>query len=163
SVGRSPGGDSMRRILKVLLVLVVLLLLAAGAALGYLYLHFPAVGAPPAIKVARTPEQIARGAYLANHVNGCLDCHSKKDEGRYSGPVVAGTLGEGGGEGLTRAQGFPGEVFAPNITPAALASWSDGEVMRAFTEGVSRDGHPLFALMPYEVYRNVSQEDAEAL
>ena len=152
----------MSRIVKVLLSLVALLLVVAAIAVAVLFLRFPAVDAAPELRVAGTPEQVERGRYLANHVTVCVDCHSPRDWSRFSGPPVAGSLGHGG-EGLTRAQGFPGEVAPPNITPAALAEWSDGEVVRAVTSGVSRDGRPLFPFMPYGVYSELSQPDAEAL
>jgi len=152
----------MRRILKALGALVLLLLVLALGALAVLFVRYPRVGPAPTVKVAGSAAQIARGAYLANHVTVCMDCHSKHDQTRYANPVLPGTLGMGG-ESFGHKDGFPGELRMPNLTPAALASWSDGEVMRAFTSGVSRDGHPLFALMPYGVYRNLSREDAEAL
>ena len=152
----------MRRILKVLVILVVLILLGVGAALGYLFLGLPKVAPPSAVKVAGTPDQVARGAYLANHVTVCLDCHSGHDKTRYASPLVDGTQGQGG-EIFGHADGFPGEIHIPNITPAALAQWSDGEVLRAMTSGISRDGHALFPLMPYPVYAQLSQGDAEAI
>ena len=152
----------MRRILKVLVILVVLVLLAAGAALGFLFVRFPKAEPPAALEVAGSPEQVARGDYLANHVTVCLDCHSGHDKTRFANPVVDGTQGQGG-ETFGHADGFPGEIHIPNITPAALAEWSDGEVLRAMTSGISRDGHPLFPLMPYPVYAQLSQGDAEAL
>ncbi|HEV8240069.1 MAG TPA: cytochrome C [Thermoanaerobaculia bacterium] len=152
----------MRRILKVLVILVVLLLVAGGAALGYLFLALPKVEPPKAIQVAGTPEQVARGNYLANHVTVCLDCHSGHDKTRYANPVVDGTQGQGG-ETFGHADGFPGEIHVPNITPTGLAQWSDGEVLRAVTSGISRDGHPLFPLMPYPVYAQLSEGDAESL
>jgi mono/diheme cytochrome c family protein len=152
----------MRRILEVLVVLVALVLVAAGAALGYLFVALPKAVPPPALKVAGTPEQLSRGAYLANHVTVCLDCHSKRDLGRYAGPVVPGTLGHGG-DVFGHAQGFPGEVPIPNLTPVGIGEWSDGEVLRAMISGVGRDGRPLFALMPYPMYAHLSQADAEAL
>ncbi len=152
----------MRRILKVLVVLVILILVAVGAALAYLFLALPKAVPPPALKVAGTAEQVARGAYLANHVTVCLDCHSKKDMGRYAGPVMPGTLGHGG-DVFGHAQGFPGEVPMPNLTPVGIGEWSDGELLRAMTSGIRPDGRPLFALMPYPVYAQLSQADAEAL
>ena len=152
----------MRRILKVLVALVVFVLVAAGAALGYLFLALPKADPPAAVKVAGTPEQVARGAYLANHVTVCLDCHSKHDTGRYANPVRPGSEGSGG-EVFGHAQGFPGEVYPPNLTPAGLGEWSDGEVLRAMTSGISRDGRPLFPVMPYPVYAELSRGDAEAL
>jgi mono/diheme cytochrome c family protein len=152
----------MRRVLKWLGIVIVVLVVLAGAGLAFLFTAFPKVEPAPSLKVASSPESVARGAYLANHVTACVDCHSDKDDGRYSGPPLPGTLGQGG-EGLTHAVGFPGELLAPNITPAGIGQWSDGEVLRAMTAGVSRDGRPLFALMPYHVYRELSQADAEAL
>ena len=56
-----------------------------------------------------------------------------------------------------------GKLVAPNITPARLNTWTDGEVLRAMTSGVSKDGSPLFPLMPYDAYRQMSREDAESI
>ena len=43
-----------------------------------------------------TKERIERGKYLANKVMVCVDCHSKRDWSKYSGPIVPGTEGMGG-------------------------------------------------------------------
>lgn len=152
----------MRKVAKVLLSLVVLLLVVASAALAVLFWRFPAVGPAPSLAVAGTAEQVERGRYLANHVTVCIDCHSPRDWSRFSGPPAGDRRGQGG-PGLSRQQGFPGEIHAPNLTPASLGSWSDGEVVRAITSGVGRDGRPLFPFMPYGVYAALSQQDVEAL
>jgi mono/diheme cytochrome c family protein len=152
----------MRRTVKVLLAIALLLLVLVALGLAWLFVRYPRVGPAPAVQVAGTPEQLARGEYLANHVTVCMDCHSRRDWSRYSGPPVPGTLGHGG-EAFTRAMGFPGDLYVPNVTPAALGEWTDGEVLRAFTSGVARDGRALFPLMPYGVYRHLSRRDAEAI
>jgi len=152
----------MRRILKVLVIIVLFVLVGAGAALAYLFLALPKSAPPSALKVAGTPEQVARGAYLASHVTVCLDCHSVRDQGRYAFPIQPGTEGQGG-QVFGHADGFPGELPMPNLTPTGLADWSDGEVLRAMTSGVRRDGRPIFPFMPYPVYANLSQGDAEAI
>ena len=36
---------------------------------------------------------LERGEYLTLYVAGCLDCHSKRDFTKFSGPVVPGTEG----------------------------------------------------------------------
>jgi mono/diheme cytochrome c family protein len=54
-------------------------------------------------------------------------------------------------------------LYSKNITPAAIGSWTDGELIRAFTAGVSRDGTPLFPIMPYPKYARLSPEDVEAI
>jgi mono/diheme cytochrome c family protein len=152
----------MKRVAKVLLSIPLVLLLLAGAGLAYLFLRFPAVGDAPTVTVAGTAEQVARGAYLANHVTVCLDCHSRHDASRYSQPPLPDALGEGG-DVFGHQDGFPGELYPPNLTPTGLGEWTDGEILRAMTSGVRRDGRPLFPLMPYPVYAQLSRQDAEAL
>ena len=55
--------------------------------------------------------------------------------------------------------GLPGQYVAPNITPFNLKDWSDGEIYRAITSGVSKDGRPLFPIMPYLNYGQMQDED----
>ena len=109
----------------------------------------PPVGSVP--PPADTP--VARGAYLAGAVAHCLECHT---------PMVGGhsdmtRLGAGGME-------FPGPwgvSVARNITPHAngLGGWSDAEIIRAVTEGVSRDGRQLAPPMAFWAYRNMTRQD----
>ncbi len=110
------------------------------------------------IKVESTPERIERGKYLANHVMVCMDCHSTRDWSEFSGPMLAGTEGKGG-EVFDEKMGFPGHFLSPNITPFHLKDWTDGEIYRAVTSGVSKDGHALFPIMPYPAYGTLDKED----
>lgn len=110
------------------------------------------------IKVESSPARIVRGKYLANHVTVCMDCHSTRDWSKFSGPLVPGTEGKGG-EVFDEKMGFPGHFRSPNITPFHLKDWTDGEIYRAITSGVSRDGHPLFPIMPYPAYGTLDTED----
>lgn len=149
----------MKTVLKIVGILVVLLLVAAAAGLGYLYTAFPKVPEAGEFRIEPTPERLARGKYLNDHVVGCTTCHSQRDWTRFSGPVVPNTIGQGGQE-------FPlgpaGVLYSKNITPAAIGSWSDGELLRAVTAGVSRDGTPLFPLMPYPHYGAMQEDDVHA-
>jgi mono/diheme cytochrome c family protein len=88
----------------------------------------------------------------------CIDCHSTRDWSKFSGPLVPGTDGKGG-EVFDEKLGFPGHFMSPNITPFALKDWTDAEIYRAITSGVSRDGHPLFPIMPYPAYGTLDTED----
>ncbi|HSK73624.1 MAG TPA: c-type cytochrome [Pyrinomonadaceae bacterium] len=110
------------------------------------------------IKVEITPERIERGKYLAENVAQCIDCHSTRDWSKFSGPAVPGTEGKGG-EAFDRKFGFPGAYYAPNITPFHLKDWSDGEVYRAITSGISKDGRALFPIMPYPSFGKMDKED----
>jgi mono/diheme cytochrome c family protein len=153
----------MRLVLKVIaFVLAGVVVLGVGG-YSYLLLAYPKVGAASALRVEATPERVARGKYVTEHVAVCTDCHSQRDWTRYAGPVKAETIGAGG-EVWDERMDFPGRVVSKNITPSGLGAWSDGEIVRAFTEGVSRDGTALFPLMPYGMYgRHMSQDDVQAV
>ena len=150
----------MRTLLKVVGVLVALVVLAAGAGFGYLMLAFPKVPPPAMVTLEPTPERLARGKYLSDHVTGCTSCHSERDWTKFSGPVKPDRIGVGGQE---FALGGAGTVFAKNITPAAIGSWTDGELQRAVTAGVSQDGTPLFPLMPYPHFGEMAADDMHAV
>lgn len=122
----------------------------------------PNVGDAPKLSIERTPERIARGDYLANSVTVCMDCHSRRDWTTFSGPIKSGTLG-GGGEIFDRNLGFPGVFYSKNITPYGIGTWTDGEVFRAITTGVSKDGSALFPVMPYHYYGQMATEDIYAI
>jgi mono/diheme cytochrome c family protein len=138
--------------------LVVLVVVALGIFMS----AFPKVAPPLDVKVEITPERIERGEYLARHVSQCLTCHSNRDFRYFSGPVVAGSEGQGG-DLFGREQGLPGNVYAQNITPFGLEHWTDGEIIRAITGGISIEGTALFPIMPYTEYAHLAQEDAYSL
>jgi mono/diheme cytochrome c family protein len=103
---------------------------------------------------------IKRGEYLA-HVASCVDCHSQRDLTKYGGPVIPGTEG-GGGFAFTPGFGLPGTLYGKNITPDAetgIGSWTDGEVLRAMTQGINKNGDTLFPLMPYATFNRMPKED----
>jgi cytochrome c553 len=107
--------------------------------------------------------QVERGKYLANHVAGCLYCHSQRDYKLFSGPIVAGTEGMGGQSFNQFFRGIPGIVYARNITPAAIRNWTNEDVLRAITRGVSQNGDTLYPLMPYHHFNKMSKSDALAI
>jgi mono/diheme cytochrome c family protein len=152
----------MKTLLKIVLVLVVVAVVAAGAGVAYLFANYPDV--PPAenITVVSTPEKVARGEYLSKHVSGCVVCHAEHDSTKYASPVVPGTEGRGG-EQFGDASSALRSLVSKNITPAAIGTWTDGELIRAFTVGVNKDGEPLFPVMPYPRYGKMSRDDVEAI
>ncbi len=149
----------MNKFLKIFGVLLLAFVALLGIGLIYFLSAFPKVGPATNMRVTATPELIARGKYLANHVNVCIDCHSTRDFNYYSGPIVPGTEGQGGAEFVETI----GTLRAPNITPSALGNWTDGEIARAITSGVNKNGEALFPMMPYPIYNHLAQEDLEAL
>lgn len=143
------------------LVLVVVAIVAGGGA--YLTWLLPKSRPAPTISVGDAPDRLARGEYLFRHVVVCGACHGARDNNRYGGPPVGSLPVDG--ECFVEATGFPGHLCAPNLTPGSggIGEWTDGEILRALREGVSRDGHGLFPIMPYDTYRNLSDGDAMAL
>lgn len=148
----------MKKVLYVLGGLVLLVVVVAVAGYIYLKVAYPKVSPAEDITIEATPERLARGEYLVRHVNMCLDCHSKPDRNYYANPIIPGTEGMGGQE-------FPGvgTLYVPNITPAALKDWTDGEIARAITAGVANDGRPLAPMMPYSEYRYLAKDDVYAI
>lgn len=152
----------MKKAIKYPLYLIGVLFLLIVAAIGWIVIFLPNVGPPPDITVEITEEKVARGHYLANHVMLCMDCHATRDWTLFAGPPVPGTEG-GGGDKFDQEFGFPGSFVAPNITPYALSDWTDGEIFRAISSGVNKDGRALFPIMPWHLYRELSSEDIRAV
>ncbi len=148
----------MKATLKALKWIFGIILIGLIAGVAYVKFTLPDVGPAPALTIDKTDARIQRGEYLANHVTVCMDCHSTRDWTRFSGPVAAGNLG-GGGEIFGHEMGFPGSFYSKNITPFNLQDWTDGELFRAITTGVSRDGKALFPVMPYVSYGRMDEED----
>lgn len=143
--------------LKIIFIGLGIIILIILGVLGYVKYFLPNIGVAE-VNVAVTTERVEHGEYLANHVMVCMDCHSVRDWSYFSGPPTPGTLGAGGDE-FTREMGFPGNFYAPNITPYNLESWSDGEIFRAITSGVNKVGKPIFPVMPYHSYGKADIED----
>jgi mono/diheme cytochrome c family protein len=134
----------MRRALTLLLALLVL----AAAAVWALNRR----GESPLTQAPwqPTPEQIQRGAYLANAGN-CAACHTARGGAPYAG-----------GSGI--ATPF-GTVYTSNLTPdrSGLGEWTPAEFWRALHNGRSRDGHLLYPAFPYPSYTQVTRDDSDAL
>lgn len=111
----------------------------------------------------RTPERLARGKYLVQGLLDCEGCHTPKDWTQHGAPQVPGT--ELAGQAVELA-GFPGKVVIPNITPdpeTGGGKWTDDQFARAIREGIKHDDTTLFPMMPYELFRTISDEDLASI
>ena len=91
----------------------------------------------------------------------CMGCHSKYD-GKANPPVLAAK--EGSGQVLFEEGNF--RIIAPNITSdpeTGIGKWSDDAIARAIREGIAADGSTLFPVMPYEHFRDLSDEDLASI
>ena len=119
------------------------------------------------VRVASADDALVdRGEYLVR-IMDCTACHSggamlgQPDPARF----LAGSEVGFGGPPPAGAKTGP-VVYPPNLTPdpdTGLGAWSDEEILRAFTQGVGRDGRLLSPMMPWASYAGLSREDARAI
>jgi mono/diheme cytochrome c family protein len=152
----------MKKLLKVVGILVLSILLIVLLGIAYIKIILPDVGPAPQLTVERTSARLARGSYLANSVMVCMDCHSIRNPALFSLPMDEATRG-GGGQRFDQSMGFPGIFYSANITPFGIGSWTDGEIYRAITTGVRKNGKPIFPVMPYHSYGHAAPEDVKSL
>lgn len=148
----------MKKLWKIILWVVVILVLIVGGSIVYITGFLPDISYDKTLKVEITPQRVQRGEYLANHVALCMDCHSTRNWNLFAAPPEPGTLGVGG-EVFDKKQGLPGTFVSRNLTPYHLKDYSDGEIYRAITSGVGKNGRPLFPVMPYDGYGKMDNED----
>ena len=152
----------MRRVLRWAarsVLVVVVLALGALLTIGRPLLLGPNARPVTGRTFEATEARLARGEYLVEGVAHCFQCHSTHDLTKVEAPIVEGM--KGAGWLMEEAPGL-GSIVAPNITPdkeTGIGNWTDDEIARAIREGVSRDGSALFPIMPYESFRDMSDED----
>jgi mono/diheme cytochrome c family protein len=117
----------------------------------------PPPGADKPMTEAEFADPVRRGFYLAT-VGHCMECHTPMTGGRHD----FSRLGAGG-------QSFPGpwgSSVSRNITAhkeKGLGGWSDDEIKRAITTGISRDGSRLKPPMGFELYSRLTPQDLTAI
>ena len=102
-------------------------------------------------------DKVKRGFYLAT-IAHCMECHSPL------GPKGRDFTKTGGGG--FEFKGPWGVSVSRNITSSktkGLGGWTDAEIKRAITEGVSRDGSKLKPPMGFEFYAKMKPEDLDDL
>jgi hypothetical protein len=157
----------MKRVGKILRISLVLLCVALALGITFTICWRPFIG-PRKRPVTnrqfeRTPERLVRGRYLTQGLLGCEVCHSPKDFTVHGAPNLPGM--ELAGTVLLFG-GFPGVAAASNLTPDRATgggNWSDDEIARSIREGIAHDGHTIFPIMPYEDYKNLSDEDVASV
>lgn len=105
-------------------------------------------------------EKIISGERLVLSRTRCLDCHSQRDWNIFGGPVVKGTEGMGGMEFNKDFGAVPGKVYARNITPSGIGDWTDEEIIRAITQGITKKD-TLYPIMPYAYYNKMTRGEIE--
>ena len=103
-------------------------------------------------------DKVKRGFYLAT-IGHCMECHTPMTPTHID---YENSLGKGGRE-------FPGPwgvSKSVNITShrtAGIGAWSDAEIKRAITQGISRDGRKMLPPMGYGYYAKMTERDLDAI
>src|SRR5690606_26653731 len=95
-------------------------------------------------------DEIEYGRYLTHTLGHCTDCHTPLVEGQHDFSRIGA-----GGNLFPMPFGFAWSALAANITQhpqLGIGEWTDEEIKRAITEGVSRDGRQLLPFMGFEFY-----------
>lgn len=103
-------------------------------------------------------EKVNKGFYLVT-IAHCMECHTPMGP---HGREFATRLGAGGFE----MPGPWGVSVSRNITSSkekGIGAWTDDEIRRAMTQGVSRDGGKLKPPMGYHYYATVAPDDLDAI
>ncbi|NKC33149.1 c-type cytochrome [Falsiroseomonas selenitidurans] len=119
----------------------------------------PPAWGPPVTSVPEPANNpVARGEYLANAVAHCMECHTPM---LPTGQNDHTRLGAGGME----FRGPWGVSVARNLTPHAngLGGWTDAQIIRAITQGISANDRPLAPPMAFWAYRAMTPAELSDL
>ena len=157
----------MTKLRKILLfsfaLLLLLLMLGINFTIGWRPFLGPKKRATTNRQFESTPDRLARGRYLAQSLLGCTTCHTARDFTKHAAPPVAGMDFAGQAIDLP---GFPGHLVASNLTSdkeTGAGNWTDDQIARAVREGIKHDDTTVFPMMPYMLYKDLSDEDLASL
>jgi mono/diheme cytochrome c family protein len=123
---------------------------------------------PPNIgpKVGSVPEvnedhPVAYGRYVTHTLGHCTGCHTPRKNGKldFSRTNVGGRI-------FRNIYGLGFTAVSMNITPhpvAGIGEWTDEEIKRAITKGISRNGRQLAKVMAFPYYNKITEEDLDAI
>ncbi|MBX2991048.1 MAG: c-type cytochrome [Bacteroidetes bacterium] len=112
----------------------------------------------PAMTAKADSATLARGEFLFTTGIGCWQCHGHDGD---KAPPSGGMKFD-----LTVLSPSLGVYYAANITPdveTGIGGWTDGEIVRAIREGISKDGRVLFPIMPVDPLSGLADDDVLAL
>ncbi len=121
-------------------------------------MHHPFAGGEKPYTEAMMSDKLKKGFYLAT-IAHCMECHTPMGS---RGRDFAGKLGTGGFE-------FPGPwgvSVSRNITSSktkGIGAWTDDEIKRAITQGISKDGNKIKPPMAFHSYAMLTADDLDAV
>ena len=125
--------------------------------------NIPQMAMPPAKGEPAPPmtDKVAYGGYIVKSLAHCFECHSSPDA--HGAPDFAHGLGAGGFPILLA----PGMMIkTANITSdpdTGIGKWSDADIKKAITDGVTPTGGHLSPPMPFSFFKTMTPEDLDAV
>ena len=124
--------------------------------------NIPQQAMPPAKGLPAPPvtDKVAYGRYIVTSIAHCFECHTPL--GPQGQPDMS-KLGAGGMD----IQFAPGmDVRTANITSdpdTGIGKWSDADIKKALTEGITPTGGHISPPMPFPWFKNMTPEDLDAV
>ena len=106
-------------------------------------------------------DPVAYGRYVTESLGHCSACHTPLKDGQLDFSRFSA-----GGQVFPNLFSFRMTVVSLNITPhptAGIGEWTDEEIKRAITKGISRDGRELAKAMAFSYYDKINDEDLDAM
>ncbi len=128
--------------------------------------HQPYPDAEAGFTTKDLQDPVRRGTYLAT-IGHCMECHSAREKGVSDYTAGFGVGGRKFGPSLVQGvqADWKGSI-ARNITSHSekgIGAWTDEEIKRAITGGISRNGKKLEPPMAFGWYSNLSPDDLDAI
>lgn len=106
-------------------------------------------------------DAVAYGKYVTHTLGHCTGCHTPRANGKldFSRTNIGGRV-------FDNIYGLGFVAVSMNITPhpvAGIGAWSDEDIKRAITKGVSRNGRKLAKVMAFPYYDKISEDDLDAI
>jgi mono/diheme cytochrome c family protein len=104
---------------------------------------------------------VAYGEYLLGPLGHCTECHTPLVQGQFDWSRIGA-----GGNTFHNPLGMNFSAVSSNITQhpeRGLGNWTDDEIKRAIRDGIRRNGEELLPFMGFSFYKNISDEDLDAM
>ncbi|TDJ47462.1 MAG: c-type cytochrome [Gammaproteobacteria bacterium] len=118
----------------------------------------PPVGEVPDVS---RDDPLAYGTYVTVALGHCIECHTPMVEGMHDF-----TRTNEGGRVFENIFDLGFTVISANVSPhpeLGIGTWTDEEIKRAITQGISRDGREHLPAMAYPYYATITDEDLDAI
>lgn len=118
---------------------------------------------PPLGVVPDVPrdDKLAYGEYLVGPLGHCTECHTPLVKGQFDFSRTGA-----GGNLFENPVGYDFVAVSSNITQhptLGIGEWSDEEIKRAISKGISRNGRELLPFMAFSSYATITDEDLNAM